>query len=234
MRGPEGGPGIWDRLRGTPSLPSSPLSATVRPPVPRSDRTPHNPNSDIGEGRLSSSGPHSTLPRPPQLSHDMMLSNVALHVSTLTGAHAPLLRLTATALPVALLSAALAGASPQDESVAEGLPVSEPISEESPDGEEPERELPERGPTKVEGTLPLDWVDTLEWRSIGPANMGGRITDIAVNPADASEYWISTAASGPTTPWWGRGTHSHHPCASSSRTTWRSAPARWACPTRVR
>jgi len=126
----------------------------------------------------------------------MMLSNVALHVSTLTGAHAPLLRLTATALPVALLSAALAGASPQDESVAEGLPVSEPISEESPDGEEPERELPERGPTKVEGTLPLDWVDTLEWRSIGPANMGGRITDIAVNPADASEYWISTAASG--------------------------------------
>ena len=62
--------------------------------------------------------------------------------------------------------------------------------------EEEENKLPNRGPVKVEGTLPLDWVDEIEWRSIGPANMGGRITDIAVNPDDLSEVWFGTATGG--------------------------------------
>lgn len=120
----------------------------------------------------------------------MMLSNVVLHLRSLARAQAPLLRSRAAALPAALVAATLAGASPQEEATTEVAPEAEAPAEE------PERELPERGPTKVEGKLPLDWVDTLKWRSIGPANMGGRITDIAVNPDDASEYWISTAASG--------------------------------------
>ncbi|MDP6539075.1 MAG: PDZ domain-containing protein [Planctomycetota bacterium] len=44
--------------------------------------------------------------------------------------------------------------------------------------------------------LDPDWQDLLEWRSLGPANMGGRITAIAVNPSDVSEYWIGTASGG--------------------------------------
>lgn len=56
--------------------------------------------------------------------------------------------------------------------------------------------LPERPPVPVEGTLPEEWANAHTWRSIGPANMGGRCTDIAVNPEDASEYWISTATGG--------------------------------------
>ncbi|MEO0663700.1 MAG: hypothetical protein AAFZ87_19370, partial [Planctomycetota bacterium] len=61
----------------------------------------------------------------------------------------------------------------------------------------PEREaLPERPPVRTEGKLPIEWVDALEWRSIGPANMGGRITDIAVHPADPAERWLATATGG--------------------------------------
>ena len=123
----------------------------------------------------------------------MMLSKVAPQFSALARAHAPLFRVAA-ALPAALILGALAGASPQ-EAEAAGSPADDP-AESTAEEQEPERELPERGPSKVQGALPLDWVDTLKWRSIGPANMGGRITDIAVNPGDASEYWISTAASG--------------------------------------
>lgn len=44
--------------------------------------------------------------------------------------------------------------------------------------------------------LHTDWQELLEWRSLGPANMGGRITSIAVNDSDASEYWIATASGG--------------------------------------
>src|SRR5262249_36624091 len=45
-------------------------------------------------------------------------------------------------------------------------------------------------------TLPDDWAKAFNWRSIGPANMGGRITAIAVYEADPSTYWIATASGG--------------------------------------
>lgn len=67
--------------------------------------------------------------------------------------------------------------------------------DEAPEAEERDP-LPERGPAKVEGKLPEEWAAAHTWRSIGPANMGGRCTDIAVNPDDASEYWIATATGG--------------------------------------
>jgi photosystem II stability/assembly factor-like uncharacterized protein len=51
-------------------------------------------------------------------------------------------------------------------------------------------------PVRVEGALPLEWVDALHWRSVGPANMGGRVTDYAVNPDDPSEYWVGLATGG--------------------------------------
>src|SRR4051812_15979605 len=45
-------------------------------------------------------------------------------------------------------------------------------------------------------TLPDSWAKAFSWRNIGPANMGGRITAIAVHEADPSTYWIATASGG--------------------------------------
>lgn len=46
------------------------------------------------------------------------------------------------------------------------------------------------------GELPDSWVKSFTWRSIGPANMGGRITGISVFDADPTTYWIATASGG--------------------------------------
>ena len=43
-------------------------------------------------------------------------------------------------------------------------------------------------------TLPADWVKSLSWRSIGPANMGGRITAIAVYEKDPCLWWVASAS----------------------------------------
>ena len=45
-------------------------------------------------------------------------------------------------------------------------------------------------------TLPEDWAKAFTWRSIGPANMGGRITALAVYEADPTTYWVATASGG--------------------------------------
>ena len=45
-------------------------------------------------------------------------------------------------------------------------------------------------------TLPDSWTKAFTWRSIGPANMGGRITAISVFEADPSTYWVATASGG--------------------------------------
>ena len=48
----------------------------------------------------------------------------------------------------------------------------------------------------IEGKLPRSWSSQFEWRSLGPANMSGRITSIASHPSDASTAYIGTAAGG--------------------------------------
>jgi len=40
------------------------------------------------------------------------------------------------------------------------------------------------------------WIDAMQWRSIGPATMGGRVTSIAVNPQDSTNWWAATASGG--------------------------------------
>lgn len=40
------------------------------------------------------------------------------------------------------------------------------------------------------------WAERPQWRSIGPANMGGRIIDIAVHPTDPFTFWAATASGG--------------------------------------
>src|SRR5262249_46814594 len=59
------------------------------------------------------------------------------------------------------------------------------------------RNTPAAPPTSSpDGTIPNDWIKTLSWRCIGPANMGGRITAISVFEADPTTYWIATASGG--------------------------------------
>jgi len=45
-------------------------------------------------------------------------------------------------------------------------------------------------------TLPEAWTDQMRWRPIGPANMSGRISAIAVYEADPSIYWVASASGG--------------------------------------
>ncbi|MSR55690.1 MAG: PDZ domain-containing protein [Gemmataceae bacterium] len=45
-------------------------------------------------------------------------------------------------------------------------------------------------------TMPDSWAKSFTWRSIGPANMSGRITAISVFEADPSTYWVATASGG--------------------------------------
>ena len=84
----------------------------------------------------------------------------------------------------------------------EAEPRQDPEDPEDPAGESEdaveEEEEPEPPPPRkrAEGTLPIEWSEQLPWRSIGPANMGGRVTDFAVHPEDPSVWWVGTAAGG--------------------------------------
>ena len=49
---------------------------------------------------------------------------------------------------------------------------------------------------KVTPTLPSSIADQIDFRSIGPANMGGRITAIAVYEEDPCIWWAATASGG--------------------------------------
>src|SRR6266511_5538373 len=51
-------------------------------------------------------------------------------------------------------------------------------------------------PKPSDGTLDPEWVKKLNWRSIGPATMGGRIVALAVCEADPTTFWIGTASGG--------------------------------------
>ena len=46
------------------------------------------------------------------------------------------------------------------------------------------------------GTLPESILKKMAWRCIGPANMGGRITALAVYDADPTTYYVATASGG--------------------------------------
>jgi photosystem II stability/assembly factor-like uncharacterized protein len=61
-------------------------------------------------------------------------------------------------------------------------------------------ELKKSAPSAASGapttTIPAEWIKSLNWRCIGPANMGGRITAISVFEADPTTYSIATASGG--------------------------------------
>lgn len=45
-------------------------------------------------------------------------------------------------------------------------------------------------------SLPEEWIKQFKWRSIGPANMSGRITAFSVFEADPNLFWVATASGG--------------------------------------
>ncbi len=45
-------------------------------------------------------------------------------------------------------------------------------------------------------TIPDAWMSQVKWRCIGPANMGGRITAIAVYEKDPTTWWAASASGG--------------------------------------
>ncbi|HQR06868.1 MAG TPA: PDZ domain-containing protein [Gemmatales bacterium] len=45
-------------------------------------------------------------------------------------------------------------------------------------------------------SLPEEWTKQFKWRSIGPANMSGRITAISVYETDPATYWVASASGG--------------------------------------
>lgn len=91
---------------------------------------------------------------------------------------------------------------PAEEKPAETKPSEEKPAEEKPAETKPadapaapEVKLP--GETKVEATLPANWVESaIRWRNIGPANMSGRITALTVYEKDPSMWWASSASGG--------------------------------------
>ena len=87
-----------------------------------------------------------------------------------------------------------------------GLPAR---AEEGPAGEPaakgaaaPEREVKpapaEEAAPKPPATPTLDaeLLREMRWRPVGPATMGGRITSIAVNEQDPTQWWVATASGG--------------------------------------
>lgn len=46
------------------------------------------------------------------------------------------------------------------------------------------------------GEIAKEWLSGIRWRGIGPANMGGRIVDLAVNESEPSTWWAATASGG--------------------------------------
>ena len=58
------------------------------------------------------------------------------------------------------------------------------------------KKAPARKKAKVKPTLPQSIADQTTWRSIGPANMGGRITAVTVYEKDPNIWWAASASGG--------------------------------------
>ena len=129
-----------------------------------------------------------------------MADRIPLHLQQpATALHPKRLSWTLAGLIVAVMAGGVSAESAlaQDTALAVDAVVEEGDPKEGEAAEVEEADpLPERGPAKVKGSLPANWADAHTWRSIGPANMGGRISDITVNPNDPSEYWIGTGTGG--------------------------------------
>jgi len=71
-------------------------------------------------------------------------------------------------------------------------------SQEQPTGQAPSASASPQAAAPAPITPAIDpaWMVQIPWRSIGPANMSGRIVSIAVYEKDPTTYWIGTASGG--------------------------------------
>jgi len=53
-----------------------------------------------------------------------------------------------------------------------------------------------RESASIEGTLPVSVSEVMKYRQVGPANMGGRVTALAVHPTEPTTYFVATGGGG--------------------------------------
>ena len=84
---------------------------------------------------------------------------------------------------------------PADEPVAAKTEVT---AKEGKDAKKEAKEQAKKQEPASKPTLQIDpsWVDALNWRSIGPASMGGRIVDVEVVESDPIVFYVATASGG--------------------------------------
>lgn len=103
-------------------------------------------------------------------------------------------------LATGLWTALLLVLTPAAPSLAQDKPREQQIADVEKQIAELEKKLDElRKPTTTpepDGTLPEPYVKQFNWRCIGPASMGGRITGFAVYEKDPCIFWIATASGG--------------------------------------
>jgi len=68
-------------------------------------------------------------------------------------------------------------------------------------GTPPPVAAPRKGPAAAPaggetGPVRTEWLRPLSWRSIGPANMGGRVSEIALVPGKPSQFFVGTGTGG--------------------------------------
>jgi photosystem II stability/assembly factor-like uncharacterized protein len=83
-----------------------------------------------------------------------------------------------------------------EETQAETASKTDKAADTPEDDEQESAEEKETAAAKITPTLPPAWIDTVNWRSIGPANMGGRIPALAVYEADPNIWWAASASGG--------------------------------------
>ncbi|TWT45512.1 Dispase autolysis-inducing protein precursor [Phycisphaerae bacterium RAS1] len=92
----------------------------------------------------------------------------------------------------ALLATMLVGCAQTTPTVAQSSPAENRVA-----AAEPLRVGASAGETRdAARTLKPDDFKGLAWRSVGPANMGGRVADVAINPGNAKTYYVGYGTSG--------------------------------------
>lgn len=77
-----------------------------------------------------------------------------------------------------------------------GTTKSNPTANKDKDKSKEKDTVKEKSLAAAPKSLDPKWLQILKWRSIGPANMGGRIVDLAVVENDPSTFWVATASGG--------------------------------------
>lgn len=65
-----------------------------------------------------------------------------------------------------------------------------------PDTKPAKQTKPTKKPTARKFTMKSEWLKSMNWRPLGPANMAGRVTDLEIHPQDKSLWWIGTGGGG--------------------------------------